>query len=171
MIGLTPYDDNQVINDYKAQFGVTNPCAGFEGNSGEAIAKIIDGQQFFGYPTYCVVCPDKKLHFNICSPPDTDCFDEFIFSCGSTSTDEIEADTEGFQVYPNPATNNITVILDGANYSNIELYNAIGEKVKSLNRTTGMNSLSFSVSELPTGIYFLRIGDKNNQVTRKISIK
>ncbi len=171
MISLTPYDDNQVINEYKAQFGVTNPCAGQEGGSGEAIAKIIDGQQFFGYPTYCVVCPDKKLHFNVCSPPDTDCFDEFIISCGATSTDEIKTETEEIHVYPNPATDNITVIFDGVNYTSIELYNAMGEKVKSLNLSSQKNSFSFSVSDLPTGIYFLRIGDKINQTTRKISIK
>jgi len=171
MIGLTPYDDNQVINEYKAQFGITNPCAGQDGGSGEAIAKVIDGQQFFGYPTYCVVCPDKKLHFNVCFPPDPECFDEFILSCGATSTGEIEAETVDIQIYPNPATDNITVVLDGMNYSSIELYNAMGEKVKSLNQSNEKNLISFSVSDLPSGIYFLRMENESNQITRKISIK
>lgn len=171
MLGLTPYDDNQVINEYKAQFGVTNPCAGQEGNSGQAIAKIIDGQIFFGYPTYCVVCPDKKLHFNVCFPPTPECFDDFIISCGATSADEIEAGNDEIIIYPNPATDKITVVMNGMYYNTVELYNAMGKKVKTLNMSAQLNSLSFSVSDLSSGIYFVRVGDESKQITRKISIK
>ena len=171
MLGLTPYDDNQVINEYKAQLGITNPCAGQEGNSGQAIAKIIDGQIFFGYPTYCVVCPDRKLHFNICFPPTPECFDDFIYSCGATTTDDITAGSDEINIYPNPATDNITVLMNGMNYSRIELYNAMGKKIKSLSQTAPMNSITFSVSDLSSGIYFLRIGNESNQITRKITIK
>jgi len=32
MWGLSPYDNNNQITTFKAQYGLTNPCAGTEGD-------------------------------------------------------------------------------------------------------------------------------------------
>lgn len=79
--GLSPYDNNQQINTYKAQYGITNPCAGTEGGGPAAIDVVIDGQTFYGYPTYCVVCPDRTLYFDICWPPTEACFYPYFDMC------------------------------------------------------------------------------------------
>ncbi len=81
MWGLSPQDNNAQINNYKAQYGVTNPCAGTEGGGPEAIDVVIAGQNFLGYPTYCIVCPDKTMYFDVCWPPTASCFDPYIESC------------------------------------------------------------------------------------------
>lgn len=80
-LGLTPYDNNTQINNFKANFGVTHPCAGYQGGSLAAIDVVIDGQNFFGYPTYCVICPDRTLHFSVCFPPTEACFDQYFEGC------------------------------------------------------------------------------------------
>jgi hypothetical protein len=79
--GLTPYDNNAQINTFKANFGITNPCAGYQGGSVAAIDVVIEGQNFFGYPTYCVICPDRTLHFNVCYPPTEACFEQYFEGC------------------------------------------------------------------------------------------
>ncbi len=45
--GLSPYDDNVQINNYKAQNGITYPCAGYQGGAAAAINIVISGQPFF----------------------------------------------------------------------------------------------------------------------------
>ncbi len=83
MWGLSPTDGNAAINAYKIAQGITNPCAGTEGGGPEAIDIVIQGQSFYGYPTYCVVCPDKTMYFDICWPPSSaSCFDPYIEDCG-----------------------------------------------------------------------------------------
>lgn len=81
MWGLSPTDNNAQIDAYKAQYGVTNPCAGTEGGGPEAIDIVTDGQNFLGYPTYCIVCPDRTLYFDVCWPPTVTCFDPYIEQC------------------------------------------------------------------------------------------
>lgn len=82
MWGLTPQDDDDAINAYRIAQGITNPCAGTEGGGPEAIDIVIEGQNFYGYPTYCVVCPDKSMYFDVCWPPSSaTCFDPYIEDC------------------------------------------------------------------------------------------
>jgi len=95
MWGLSPQDNNAQINNYKAQYGITNPCAGTEGGGPEAIDITIAGQNFLGYPTYCIVCPDRTLYFDVCWPPVATCFDPIIASC----VPPLAAD---FSAEPNP---------------------------------------------------------------------
>ncbi len=86
MWGLSPSDGNAAINAYKVAQGITNPCAGTEGGGPDAIDIVIQGQNFYGYPTYCVVCPDKTMYFDICWPPSSaSCFDPYIEDCGFTA--------------------------------------------------------------------------------------
>jgi PKD repeat protein len=85
MWGLSPSDNNAQINTYKAQNGITNPCAGTQGGAPAAIEIVIEGQPFLGYPTYCLVCPDKSMYFDPCYPPTTACFYPLIEDCAATS--------------------------------------------------------------------------------------
>lgn len=78
---MSPTDNNTQINNYKAQYGITNPCAGTQGNGPAAIDITIDGQNFIGYPTYCVVCPDHTLYFDVCWPPTEQCFYPYFEMC------------------------------------------------------------------------------------------
>ncbi len=171
MLGLSPYDDNQAINNYKEQFGISNPCAGREGNAHAAIQTVIDGQTFFGYPTYCIVCPDKKLFFNVCFPPTPECFDTFILNCGVTTLDELEKQDEPIiEVYPNPASSFVTVTSNKGNLNRIEIYGAMGNKIIERDFNGYTNTFTISVSELPKGIYLLKIKSDQGIETKKIFI-
>jgi len=86
MWGLSPSDNNAAIDAYKAQYGITNPCAGTEGGGPDAIDVVIEGQTFLGYPTYCIICPDQTMSFDVCWPPQSAlCFDPYIEDCMANS--------------------------------------------------------------------------------------
>lgn len=95
MWGLTPQDNNNQINNYKQNYGITNPCAGTEGGGPQAINVVNSGQPFIGYPTYVVVCPDRTVHYDVCWPPTVNCFDPYFEDCGATGIAAMfEADFE-----------------------------------------------------------------------------
>ena len=81
MWGISPYHTDEQINAYKVENGITNPCAGNEGGGLNALNVIIAGQIFNGYPTYCVICPDRTIFFEICFPPTVSCFDPYLEQC------------------------------------------------------------------------------------------
>jgi len=92
MWGISNGDNNAQINAFKAQYGITNPCAGTEGGGVNAFDIITEGQNFWGYPTYCIICPDKKLHFGLCYPPEVSCFDPYFESCYPPPSADFSAD-------------------------------------------------------------------------------
>ncbi len=89
----------------------------------------------------------------------------------STMCDTVQIDCEslheislsGIQFYPNPATNLLTIDMrnnnDEAvrNYSAIEIYNALGEKAKSVNERS--KTVNISVAELTNGVYLANLVD------------
>jgi len=86
------------------------------------------------------------------------------------TTDDVgikTTDTE-LSIYPNPANNQFMISgLQGE--SKIEVLNILGESVIVI-RTTS-NQETISVSNLPTGTYFVKISQDNLQVTRKLIVK
>ena len=67
-------------------------------------------------------------------------------------------------VYPNPAKEKVTI--DGIEVAEVQVYNALGQLVK-----TVRNSNEISVSDLPEGIYLLRItNSKGVSQTERITV-
>lgn len=69
------------------------------------------------------------------------------------------ADAFKLNVYPNPASNLITVEGDGL--ASIIIYNMLGQKVDSRSAVSGKNDIH--VADLPEGIYTLQVVNTNNQ--------
>ena len=53
---------------------------------------------------------------------------------------------------------------------NIEIYNAIGQKVMAQKRSLTQNKIILQTSSLTNGIYILRITDGSSKLTKKIVI-
>jgi PKD repeat protein len=71
---------------------VSHPCAGDQGFAGDAIDVLIEGQTFYGTPTYVIICPDYKMHFDVCFPPEMSCFDSYIQNCNDKLVAGFQAD-------------------------------------------------------------------------------
>ncbi len=76
-------------------------------------------------------------------------------------------------IYPNPASNQVNInIKDNYLNENIEisLYNSLGLKVKDISNSGFDKSVSFSVSELPSGCYFVLVNNGKAVISKPIII-
>jgi hypothetical protein len=159
------FDTNNVIDQYKLDFNISNPCAGPWGGGATALSIIVNGQNFLGFPTYCVICPDRTLFFDPCYPPTVTGFDPNFETCAATiGIDEKNSKTNQpgiISVYPNPASNefSLKVNVNEPYPVTIEIYNFLGTKVFSsnFNVSHGKQTLHIPVDQLPNGTYFIRL--------------
>ena len=170
-------DYNTVIDQYRQNYNITNPCAGPQGGGTTAHTVVISGQNFQGWPTYCVVCPDRTMFFDPCYPPIVTGFDPFFEVCAAMVGVDNNPSLEQpmIQAYPNPAIETISLQIQSKYKGNIlvEIYNLLGLKVLSsiFYKEEETSSSPLNVSALPAGAYFLRITDgKQVLSTLKVSI-
>jgi hypothetical protein len=100
-------------------------------------------------------------------------FDTDSFPCNNSSVgiNEPEQYLE-FSVYPNPATESLNVIrypLTGT--ATLELYNVVGEKIRTYEFPAGRKEMTVKVSTLSKGIYFLKLNTDTGTAAKKVVIK
>jgi thiol-disulfide isomerase/thioredoxin len=158
-------DPDLVIDQYKTDYNVTNPCAGPQGGGTSAHTIIISGQIFQGWPTYCVICPDRTLFFDPCYPPTVTGFDPYFEQCAATTgINDYKPQLSGSRinsVYPNPASTELSleVTVNEANPVMIECFNLLGVKVfsASFEVSPGEQTIIIPTEEIPNGAYFIRL--------------
>ena len=77
--------------------------------------------------------------------------------------DGIEENQISIAVYPNPATDFIHVVT--CNGASVQMFNAVGQQVLSTEET------DINVSELPRGVYFVRVNLNGNIATQRLIIE
>ncbi len=87
----------------------------------------------------------------------------------SLSVNENELEANSFSIYPNPSANNITLGLNNI-YENqpIQIFNSRGELVKEVSKK---NNETVNISDLPSGLYFIRLKNIPSQVKKFIKQK
>lgn len=81
--------------------------------------------------------------------------------------------TKTLEVYPNPASNNITVVMNPKATENVRLTitNALGKIVHSENISlNGSTMRNISISNLPQGMYFINVDGKQFKAVQKIAV-
>jgi hypothetical protein len=158
-------DPDPVIDQYKINYNITNPCAGPQGGGTTAHTIIISGQNFQGWPTYCVICPDRTLFFDPCYPPTVTGFEPYFAQCAATigiNDDKPQPSVSRINsVSPNPASTEITleVTVKDPHPVTIDLFNLLGVKVFSalFEVRPGRQTIHIPVEQLPNGAYFIRL--------------
>jgi len=84
------------------------------------------------------------------------------------SVDDVSTE-QGLIVYPNPASNMLHFKWEHNNTINVYIINTVGVTVRTANMQRALPSLD--ISELPDGIYFLKIKDGDRSVSRTIEVK
>jgi hypothetical protein len=72
-------------------------------------------------------------------------------------------------VYPNPSQGIFEIRLEGTNQARYEIYNAIGNLVKSGNLNDATNT--FDITNSGKGLYILRINSENKEYIQKIMVR
>ena len=101
----------------------------------------------------------------------------YLDTCGhlTTGINEIQINSESLKIYPNPATNQITIDFDLLETKNtfIEIKNVLGQTVKTFSNNAvqkGSNKIEVDISEYSNGIYFVQL-QNGNQITNQKFIK
>lgn len=77
---------------------------------------------------------------------------------------------EKTQIYPNPVTSGkIYINTESSSTKIIEIYDMLGKKIFFTDMTSYQKELN--ISNLKSGVYLLKVTDKENSITRKIIIK
>ena len=162
-ISNDPSDVDAVIDQYKLDHDITNPCAGPQGGGTTAHTTVISGQNFLGWPTYCVVCPDRTMFFDPCYPPTVNGFDPYFETCAAmVSTDDPNPENKSsLMVFPNPAREKFFLQIQNKQTGklSIEIYNVMGINVLStiFMKNEDIATVTLDISSLPEGTYFLRL--------------
>jgi hypothetical protein len=90
-----------------------------------------------------------------------------IFS--SVCVVNLQPSSSNIALYPNPATNRILITFPAPGQYTISLLNNLGQLVTDRIIGTGSN-ISLDVSHVPTGVYYLVIGQGNTRETREVLI-
>ncbi|MEI6852034.1 MAG: T9SS type A sorting domain-containing protein [Bacteroidota bacterium] len=94
----------------------------------------------------------------------------FAYTVGSCTTTGIKEENKisDMEVYPNPATNNLNILLpdgiDELDHFQISLFNSFGQMVL---QTT---SMKMDLSALPNGLYFLNMKSEEGEFSKKVII-
>jgi hypothetical protein len=159
------FDTNNVIDQYRLDYNISNPCAGPWGGGTTAFSIVVNGQNFLGFPTYCVICPDRTLFFDPCYPPTVTGFDPYFEQCAATIGIDDYIPVSGIagiiSVYPNPASTELSleVTVEDPGPIKIEFYNLLGLKVfsSSYDACAIRQNIIIPVDYLPNGVYFVRM--------------
>lgn len=109
----------------------------------------------------------SEFKFSFVSDPSQTVSVNYTFNAVAASSDDLPS-VENVKVYPNPAADYIQLsVVDGV--SSMEIYNLIGKKVKIFE--TGSISDKYNISNLPRGMYLVRLLDSDGDalVTKRIS--
>ncbi|MGZ7067799.1 MAG: T9SS type A sorting domain-containing protein, partial [Methanobacterium sp.] len=92
--------------------------------------------------------------------------------CFSSGINEVHINNETLSIYPNPATNQITIEFELTETKNIffEIKNVLGQTITSISNTAfqkGINKIEIDVSDQPSGIYILQLLNNRKSVYAK----
>ena len=125
-------------------------------------------------PTEVYTVPFNKMQVKFVSD-NWDQSDGFALNYYALAAIEDYNGIDALKVYPNPASNFITVEFSIENPENmtISLVDMMGKCVKSLETKTelGTNNLSFNISDVASGIYFLELKTTKGKSVRKITVQ
>jgi hypothetical protein len=87
--------------------------------------------------------------------------------CVPTRINEEEYSGSRIFLSPNPATDELTIENSELKIKEIEIYNVLGEKIYSQQQTTNNKQQTVDISQLPSGIYILKVlGEKEERVAK-----
>ncbi|MBL4716216.1 MAG: hypothetical protein COC01_06545 [Bacteroidetes bacterium] len=85
-----------------------------------------------------------------------------------TGIGDSQLSTYDFEVYPSPASDYINISFDDNEINDVEIYNILGKKLSTikLNKNT-----IYNITDLPTGLYFIKVKDSQGVVHTKSFVR
>ena len=89
-------------------------------------------------------------------------------SVGNDTLVKVDEVTSKLKIYPNPCSiGQVTLEMDGFEIAEIRLINITGKEILQKKTDFGVNKYQLKLSNVPKGIYFLRVITTENKVVAK----
>ena len=146
--------------------GADTRCASNNSSSLFAFLKVTQPTDTFGFPSFIV---SLKTHGGDSIEP-IDSLQTLFDAVRSCTFSTVGIKTEphpfaGYQVYPNPASDNLTLKTTYPSSVNCVIYNLMGSAIKELDFST---QAQINTSNWPRGVYFVRFSSGGTVKNRKI---
>jgi len=120
-----------------------------------------------GYDLGDIIPNTAAIYFDFNAPVITNRFEtEFINDALSVS----DFDFNGFSMYPNPASDILNIKLNNITNADLSIYDIQGKLVLKQSVSEEQN-LELNVSELQSGLYFVKLNTNNKELVKKLVIE
>jgi hypothetical protein len=92
-----------------------------------------------------------------------------ILDLGETPTSTTDIDKLRFQIFPNPASKSVNVLLPSSKEASVEILSSIGS-VLDINKFNGQKQVEVSTSNLASGLYYVRVYQAGKMNIQKLTI-
>lgn len=145
----------------------TKSTIGGNNSSGNSVCTDADGNVFvsgyFGYPT----CAFDSI--TLTNAGNQDVFVARLDSSFNTGLINENNSFNQFSIFPNPTQNNFIIELNAdIKNVNVEIFNAIGKKIFETTLKSNQQTIN---KILPSGIYFVKVNDKEKQFVKKLIVQ
>lgn len=125
---------------------------------------------------YIFVGPNTTFKFEFTSGGGNNIYIDDVNLNIPESVEEFEKFGFGLDIYPNPASNKLNLIIQTQKTTTgyYELYDVIGKRIKQTsfeNLSSGNNQLEINTGDLNKGLYFLNVTINGNTISKKIIIE
>lgn len=169
VFGISDRDINTKLKGFEDDFKVSYSSAGIEGG-GDTITDLYKGQfNFQGWPTYAVICPNRKVYWNLERDSSFVEVRSALDSCQLKINSISPVSANMIEVYPNPAEDWISInTVNLTNYS-IRVISLEGKQL--LHQRAFMTESKVDVKSLKSGMYIVQIEGNGLIYRSKIIIK
>ncbi len=185
-------DNNLLINLYPDIYAVSWDIISGKQTNPVNFAKgtVLEADCYFHFMSNIILTDNGTYKIpitktDIGSDPDSPIYHKYVKGIDFVEADYVtnpgltKTDPSGFAIsqnYPNPFSNHtyIDITTRKQTTASIQIYNMMGQKVKSTNSTKlykGKNSIKINCKDIQPGLYFYSVTIENNTITKKMFIK
>ncbi len=173
-MGVAWGDTNEGVYVFDTTYGIEYPTAsGIEGGGNIANNDF----EIMSHPTVLVIMPDHTIVGNLFMPydiPDFEHIDSVLLANGAMPTAlQEQALAQNFSIYPNPATDRLTINFHGKNPDVLKLriHDLSGKLVFEDFHPAQKGGITLNLNTFADGIYFLETETQGKTYTQKLMIK
>ena len=161
-IGVTPVNDSLAVDGWKIEYGPDFPII-HRYTEGSTAVDICDDYQIKLFPTSVLIAPNRQIVVNNIWPP-TSVNNILIPILNAISSYENvdEIVTNDVNIYPNPATKDFKLNINGA--ANVSIYDMTGRCVKEVSVE---EDAAINIEDLNTGTYIVNVNGKVEKLVIK----
>lgn len=171
-MGINWGNDNQGVYEFDSIFGLTFPSASGTQGGGNI---VYQNYEILSYPTVIVITPDHNIVEQYVWYPDEETITNAVIAAGGilVGTDESYKLSDEVNVFPNPISDNGTIefYFDYETIAYHEIIDMLGNVVQRSTSTSykkGKNRIVFSVNDINSGIYIIRVIADNSVFSKSM---